>query len=449
MTTTIDIESRELLKQISRDFVMYTTSGQAAAYHIETGDKIAKEGFIQYCDKHYGDVVFIDETGAEVDRTSAGKIWWEWKDHSRRVVRRITMEPTHQPEDAGNPEEFNRWYVLKRTMVEPNYNATLDDAAPFINHLMQISDGDQTGVMYFLNWLAQLYQFPETKIPVAILMYSQYGGVGKNLVQRLLTKVFGKPLVSGISGKRLQSNFMDAIEHKRIIFINELARSDKADGYEDFKTQISEEDTQFEGKGRAAREVRNIAHYIVTTNNIDCLPLMQNDRRIAVLMTVEQPLIHSYYTKLVEWVDGPGAPIVANMLRCWQFPTGWNPYAPAPQTDAARTVQKEARGQLEMLVEQLVEERLPPFDKDLGRPMDLCMQLTTMYGGTLARNVAINNKTLPKILSKVCGAASMMINYAKTDGNRTTARLWCWRNQDKWTKAPHQEIAEVLDITKI
>lgn len=381
--TVIDVESRRLLEQISLDFVMLTGASAPLAYRIETGNKLSKEGFVLFCNKHYGNVYFVDETGNEVDRASSGDIWWKWDDRSRRVVDTIVMEPTSVPEHEGNPETFNRWYVLRKTMAIPNYEATIDDAAPFIEHLMNISDGDQIGVTYFLCWLAQLYQFPETKIPVAILMYSQFGGVGKNLVQRLLARVFGEPLVAGVSGKRMQSNFMDAIEHKRIIFINELARSDRADGYEDFKTQISESKTQFEGKGRAAREVRNIAHYVVTTNNIDALPLMQNDRRIAVLMTVKPPLSAGYYSAFVDWIEGPGAGIVANLLRTWQFPADWNPHAPAPQTLAALTVQRGAQGPLFAVLEEMCESRTPPFDKHAFTAHDVSVNVDKLYGWTL------------------------------------------------------------------
>jgi len=400
--TVIDIESRRLLEQISLDFVMFTGASAPLAYRIETGNKLSKEGFVLFCNKHYGNVYFVDETGNEVDRASAGDIWWKWDDHSRRVVDTIVMEPTSVPEHEGNPETFNRWYQLRKTMAIPDYEATIDDAAPFINHLMTISDDDQIGVMYFLNWLAQLYQFPDTKIPVAILMYSQFGGVGKNLVQQLLGRVFGDPLVAGVSGKRMQSNFMDAIEHKRIIFINELARSDRADGYEDFKTQISESKTQFEGKGRAAREVRNIAHYIITTNNIDCLPLMQNDRRIAVLMTVKPPLPSEYYIAFVKWIEGPGAGIVANLLRTWQFPADWSPHAPAPQTEAALAVQRESRGALRGLVERAIEADYK--HRDLVTSEAVAITVATKYGTIL------DKKPTPGAVGRVLTAL-----YGKSD----------------------------------
>lgn len=441
---TIDNESRELLKQISIDFMMFTGASAPMAYHIEDGDKMSKEGFVIYCDKHYGNVYFINETGAEVDRASAGDIWWKWSDPSRRVVRRIVMEPTSAPEHEGNPEVFNRWYALRKTMAIPDYDATKEDAAPFISHLMQISDGDQIGVMYFLNWLATLYQFPDVKIPVAILMYSQYGGVGKNLVQRLLARVFGDPLVAGVSGKRMQSNFMDAIEHKRIIIINELARSDRADGYEDFKTQISESKTQFEGKGRAAREVRNIAHYIITTNNIDALPLMQNDRRIAVLMTVSQPLAPSYYDGFVKWIDGPGAGIVANLLRTWQFPADWNPHAPAPQTEAALAVQRESRGALHGLVERAIETDYR--DLDLVTSEGVAITVATKYGAILDKRPSPG--AVGKELKALYGKSEQKDIKRPGQPLERKVRFYVVRHAEQWGRASPEDRGTHLETGK-
>ncbi|NVN63358.1 hypothetical protein FGL97_08990 [Pseudomonas putida] len=425
----LDSESRALLLQISRDFVTLTGVGAPMAYRIETGRSLGKDSFVQFCDRHYGDVLFLDESGTEVDRVSAGLVWWGWKDPSRRVVDAIVMEPTNTPEADGNPEIYNRWYVLKRTMEEPNYSATMEDAAPFTNHLMQISDGDHVGVMYFLNWLAQLYQYPDTKIPVAVLMYSQFPGVGKNLVQRLLSKVFGKPLVAGVSGKRFQSNFMDAIEHRRLVFINELARSEKQDGYEDFKTQISEEDTQFEGKGRAAREIRNIAHYIVTTNNIDCLPLMRGDRRIAVLMTVNPPLAEDYYKGFVKWIDGPGAGIVANLLRTWQFPADWNPYGHAPQTIAAMTMQNAAQSTLFIKLEELRQSRTAPFDRDAITADDIAIALA---GFASLWDCKVSSPAVGKALAKMSGLILWKGKVKRRDRPEAVTQVYLQTADDKW-----------------
>lgn len=438
----IDAESREILRYISQDFVMLTAGSREMAYHIDSGDLIGQKGFIKYCSKHYGDLVIILDDGKE-ERAASGAIWWSWEDPMQRVARRLVMEPTSKSEAEDNPEVFNLWHQRKKTMCPPDLDATIDDIAPLLDHLMYISDGDQVVVMYFLNWLATLYKTPEVKIPTAILMYSKFGGVGKSMLYKLLAAVFGKCMVGNCSGRALTKSFDDVTEHKRILMINEMARAEKNDGYENFKNMISEEDTSFEGKGRAAKDIRNITHYIVTTNNLGALPLMQGDRRIAVFMCNAERRPDAYYVELAKWMDGPGPALLAGVLAQWQFPADWNPYAPVPQTEAAKQMQREARGNLTVLIEDLIAERRPPFDRDFGRVMDLNMQLNTLYANSLLRGIALNNRTLPHSLA-VVGAVTRVIFYVDKDGNRTSSRVTIWRNHAKWMDATGQEMYDLM-----
>lgn len=108
-----------------------------------------------------------------------------------------------------------------------------------------------------------------------------------------------------------------------------MAKSDRADGYERFKNQISEEQISFEGKGKAARDIANVTHYIVTTNNGDALPLMEKDRRVCVLACEEEPKEPSYYKALGAWMEGPGPGLLAAFLRDFKFPADWDYRAPS------------------------------------------------------------------------------------------------------------------------
>lgn len=437
----IDAESREILRYISEDFVMLTAGTKELAYHVESGDTIGMKGFIKYCAKHYGDLTVINADGKE-ERVASGAIWWTWNDPMQRVARRLVMEPTSKSEAEDNPEVFNLWHQRKKGMVPPKLDATINDIVPLLNHLMYISDGDQVVVMYFMNWLATLYQNPDIKIPTGILMYSRVGGVGKSMMYKLLSKIFAKTMVGNCSGRALSKSFDDVTEHKRILVINEMARTEKADGYENFKNMISEEDTSFEGKGRAAKDIRNITHYIVTTNNLGALPLMQGDRRIAVFTCNAERQPDTYYRDLHAWIEGPGPALVAGMLAQWDL-RGFDPYAPVPQTEAARAMQKESRGLLTMLIEELIEERRPPFDKDFGSTMDLTMQLNTLYAANLLRNTAVNHRTLPASL-QVLGAKQRMLCFADAEGKRGTCRVWVWRDSEHWMNENGQTMYNLL-----
>lgn len=358
---TVDPESRVLLEQISEDFIMLTGK-ESYAYHIESGDLMGKESLIHYCEEQYGTVLVANSKG-EWERKSSGELWWGWRDHSRRRRRRVVLVPTLKAEDEGNRQVFNLWYQRKRTMCPPAMNANHSDILPLVNHLMYISDNDQVVVSYFMNWLAQLYQFPDSKIPSAILFYSRKTGVGKSLLHKLLAAVFGPSMVGNCSGKALTKSFDDVTEHKRLLFVNEVAGSERVDWYENFKNLVSEEETSFEGKGRAARDIVNITHYIITTNHKDALPLAQGDRRIAVFKCEAEPKHPDYYVELRAWMEGPGPALLAGVLAQWKFTEGWNPYAPVPQTAAAKALQNVSQGALFLNLTEMLEARLPPFHR--------------------------------------------------------------------------------------
>lgn len=420
-------ESYALLEQVSRDFVFVSAGRTSYAYERGTGIEHGDKGFCQLVRKRYGCVSPLDPEAKE-QRMSLGKIWWEGDFHHKRVVSKIVMEPTALPagEDAERrPEVLNLWHIRKLTMAAPDMSATHEDVAPLLEHLMFIADGDEVVVKFFLNWLATLYQKPEIKIPSAILMYSKFGGVGKSMLYKLLAAVFGPCMVGNCSGRALTKSFDDVTENKRVLVINEVAKSERADGYEHFKNMISEEDTSFEGKGRAAKDIKNITHFVVTTNNLDALPLMQGDRRVAAFMCNTQPKPAEYYVKLHAWMEGPGPALVAGVLAQWQFDASWNPHAPVPQTDATRTLQDAAQGGLHELVKELVEDCSAPFDRDLIAVDTAVVQLNTLYP-TLSK--AVNRTSLGKVLKAICGEPEAL----RVAASKHPIRLYLLRNAKQW-----------------
>ncbi|WP_414157273.1 primase-helicase family protein [Pseudomonas sp. BNK-15] len=422
-------ESKETLDLISEDFILLSSSDKPF-YHKRSGDQLNEKGFRHFCAKHYGSLEGekSDKDGNTTEkRLNSGELWGnpDFNIDSRRVVRRIVMEPTRTPESDCDLEVYNRWFVLKEEMVTPHPTATPNDIAIFLNHLMYISDGDKAGVAFFLNWLAQLYQTPDVKLPSAIVLYSKFGGVGKSMLWDLLKEVFGHSMVGTCNGASLNKSFDDVTEHKRILFVNEMAKSDRADGYERFKNMISEEQVSFEGKGKAARDIRNITHYVVTTNNDDALPLMEGDRRVLVLRCSAQPKEPGYYKELGAWMAGPGPALLAGVLSRWQFPAEWDPKAPVPQTEASREMQHAARSALVSFIDELVQDGKAPFDRDLGRCTGVIEQLGTLYP-TATKGFRLDPVSLAK--------AFRALEYSQVNAKATRAadKAWCWRNFGCW-----------------
>lgn len=433
--TGLTAESRAGANRMFREVIIHTAKS-AEAVVVATGERMGPKSSVIYLNHTYGDLERVaggdlKGKGAVVEKISAGDYFWKMKHPLKRIVSRIVFEPG-APEYVPGSDVFNVAPRLMKTMCEPNLNATASDIQPLIDHLEFISDGDTEGVAYVLNWLATLLQRPDLKIPAAIMLYSRHGGVGKSMLFELLSRVFGPPMVGQAPGAVFKGRFKgDILKDKRLLIINELSKADRGDDYEEFKSNISEASGFTEGKGDKAREVANPCHFIITTNNADCLPLMENDRRILVLRCEAKPMPSEYYQKLGAWMEGPGPSLLAGVLAQWQFPEGWDARAPVPQTKAVKQTQREARGgPLADFICELVERGNAPFERDFGNVSSLIEQLGAAYP-TNARAFRLNNRTVPTAL-QVAGAVSVGPFDYRVGRMTRTARAWVWRNLEKW-----------------
>lgn len=429
MALIIQPMSLPILHKLSQDFVLLVEKGGVYAYHIATGSRMTRDGLVTYSGKHYGNVEMMDTSNNQIVSKNSGNIWWDWDHVSRRVVREVVMCPTNEPEDPHS-DILNRWYVLKKEMAIPDPNATMASIQPLVDHLLYISDNDYKGVFYFLCWLAELWRNPDVKIPTAIMLYSKNGRVGKSMLAELLAYVFGESMVKSIAGSKLYANFDDAMDGQRIIVLNELSRADKADRYETFKSLISEIKMEFEGKGKGSNYRRNCLHWIITTNNADCIPMMAGDGRILVLRCEATRRDDDYYKRLADWMEFDGPELLAGCFARWPFPDDWDPKAPVPQTEATVLTQVESRSGLTVFIDELVQNARPPFDKDIGRCTALIEQLSMMYPANM-KAYRLNNRTLPSSLREL-GYKQIQMGYETSKGTRVSTPVWCWRNYETW-----------------
>lgn len=436
----LDDKSKAILVDINSKFVLLTGKNKGAAVHVESGDEMTKEGFKLYCDKHFGELTGFEskiKDGKEEQveaKCPSGTAWWDWQDDRKRVVRRIAFEPgISTPKDV-----YNRWDDLKGTMCEPDLSATPEDIRPFLEHMFFISDDDAEGVQFFMNWLASLYRFPHLKLPTAVMLYSRYSRMGKSMLYELLSRVFGEPMVGMAPGAMMHSKWqLDIIEGKRLMVWNELSRTDKLDQYEQTKSFVSERRMLAEGKGTKARDINNACHSIITTNNANCLPLMEGDGRILVMRCEAKRKPDEYYKAFFEWCTGEGPALLAGVLARWEFPDSWDPMAPVPQTKATVLTQYESRSPLVEFVAELIAEHKAPFDVDFGQVKYIIENLEARYPSN-CRSLKPTSRTLPEAL-KLAGAEQVFVNYEKDD-KRIAARVWVWRGD--WN---HGAIKQALE----
>lgn len=178
-------------------------------------------------------------------------------------------------EDYSKDEDMKVWFDFMETFI-PNENAR----------------------NYIITFFAFIIQYPGLKNKVAILMKGEYGA-GKNACLDVLVKMIGKNLIFQTPDieKDIFSRFSIAVENKIVNILDELSGKHTYKLIEQIKDMITNETAQVERKGLPMQTVKDNRKFFETTNNDNCVPIDENDRRQAIIETSD------YYCKNTEFFN--------------------------------------------------------------------------------------------------------------------------------------------------
>lgn len=456
LATEWDMESCALLTEMNQRYFKYTNGDQLRAVRLSDLKEFSEPVFIAHIANvfkqhrganEYGTFIATHKSDGVAVTTSlepAGKFWLEKSGITSRsgdtnewisdmvIASSMVMVPTadHPQLDNNhavfNPEcdQFNLWHEYRKDMIQPNPSADVTALQPLIKHLMFLANDDEQGVMHFVNWLAFVYQNPGKKALTATVFHSTFTGLGKSIICRLIKRVFGERLVVQTTGAKISGRFTEIMQHKRIVWVDEMDLRNNPGFWEEFKAMITETSLTMEAKFKGAAAIANHVHFILTTNHLDSLPLDDRERRVNALSCGDASALEpSHYAGLVKWVDDHAAD-VAQALKTLRIPDSWSAYAPAPQTAAAKAMQRARLGDLRPLIEELIENHTAPFDRDFGKPAALVAQLSALYP-----DMRINPTSVGKVMN------SLRITPAKArTAKHGNIQLYTWRNAKQWAK---------------
>ncbi|QCY11116.1 primase-helicase family protein [Pseudomonas sp. MPC6] len=443
--------SNALLGLIVREFAYH--AGDNGAYRVTSAKQLQQPGFKNYCRKHYGDVFGTDVDG-NIVREFAGEVWWRQIGDRYRVITDDVMDPTAKPDDP-NSETFNRYHVLKDTMVRPDMSATRADIKTLDEYLLYVDGGDEVTREYQLDYWAYMLQHPDVNIPVALVFISPEEGTGKSTLSYLLKWQFGPDLVSTAGGDAIYGGFHDPFVHYRITHMDEMPQPvhHGVDGLAFLYRLISEKYTSLKRIWKGASKQRT-PHIVITTNRLDALKVTDTARRFCFAVNLEKPKSADYYNRLYAWIGedapGPGMAKLAGYLMKRDV-SKWNPYARPPMTDARRYIQQASLSSEAEFIQRLIEGRDPdlipgtgyanPFAKDMGRVTSILLGLSG-YPPAITNGLRFTDKSVAKALRE--------LGYEQVNKKATTSsdKAWCWRKFDYWeSKKPRHYNAYIKDGT--
>lgn len=237
-----------------------------------------------------------EEVGPRGGRISINPVDIWVSDSRRKTVAGVRLRP-----DKPRPlyeEDGELWINCYKPPNHPERGGSADVGVEFLTQLLPV-EAERT---WFIRWLSYKYQRPDIPGP-AVVMVARKFGTGRGTLGKLIKRLFGNAYVSTIpfgifAGRNSQSQYTDWQVSSLMVLVNESSEAEagltrystRASTYEHLKETVDPSPISrvFIAKGRPAFTATSAASFIIATNNIDALPIPEDDRRFAVLTNGEQ-----------------------------------------------------------------------------------------------------------------------------------------------------------------
>lgn len=197
-------------------------------------------------------------------------------------VKGLRYAPTHDVFITENSYVYANTY---RYDVIPEIPEELSEEQQwgvevFKNHIMSHLIDNEKDAHYFMQWLAWQVQHTGQLLGWACVLQGVEGD-GKTTIANIMQYVLGKPNVRIIGNEIVQGSFKSWVAGHVFCTVEEMTVTgkDKTVIMNNLKQYITNSEVDLHKKGENAETVPNYSHYLFLTNNIDGLPINENDRR--------------------------------------------------------------------------------------------------------------------------------------------------------------------------
>lgn len=189
-----------------------------------------------------------------------------------------------------NPCDEDTFNLFQGFIKKKTDNTDMSKIQKILYHLEHvICDGDKIMYDYILKWHAHLFQKPAEKVEVAILLYSQKHGSGKNKWCDFIMSLLGNDLwYKTCKLDDLTTKFNYHMQSKLLIIGDEIANYAGYKASDQLKALITETNMAIEPKGKDPYCIKSCERYIFTTNSDVPLRIDEQDRRYCTLSVSEK-----------------------------------------------------------------------------------------------------------------------------------------------------------------
>ena len=229
-------------------------------------------------------------------------------DKNRKTKLKIDFVPEGKHKICP-PDVYNIFKGFQSKMPK-DAPATLHDGVKiFLDHISLLCNHDEETTEYLIDYIADMFQNPQTLPTIAIVMKSKQG-LGKDLMINYLEKMMGEEYVFRTSdiGRDIFGTFNPAVRGKLLVQFNELQGKDGFTHKERFKDFITADKLNINEKNVKQFTIKNSIRPFVFSNAMTPVEIPVDDRRFVVikgadLLPADQR--NDYYNPLFNNLNDP------------------------------------------------------------------------------------------------------------------------------------------------
>lgn len=286
---------------------------------------------------------------------------------------------------------------------------------------------------YLLDFYACIVQRPGTKIRSAPLMWSRTQGNGKSLMLEEIPKsLVGHQYSYQVNTAMLESQYNGFLLDHWHLMLSEIKIGNKRDALSvmaNIKQWFTDSTVTARPMYMPHVQIPNRFFITAASNEPDAVPIDEHDRRFVIHNLQLPPLTPDEGERAAEMIKGPRAPGVLCAYFMERDISRFNPDAAAPKTMDKTAMIDAVRGDDDIELERMYEERIGVFQRDAARLSDIRAELMAL----------VRHPVSPARVGVILGRFATFKRTKK-------ARIWIWRNVDKWLLATPNELEKYVDI---
>ena len=285
--TTNESEYSIIKRTIEKQYFFIENLGKFGRYYEDTRELVLMSESTFILNMRPYKVQIEMEDGA-TRKFPFSQLWLD--DENRRSYESIVFNPNSNSRRHFNLftgfEFENAQYTQKSTAI----------IHKILDHVLQDAK------LHVLQWFSFIIK-NRKKTDVAIILYSNNHGVGKNSITELLTRLIDQKYSTKIENiDDLASNFNSFLESKFLCYGDEIIAKSK-DLYNSLKNTITRTQVKINRKGIDSYMCNDLANYIFTTNEHHPFKIETNDRRMSMIHCNEEKLPSSDYKEFHEALE--------------------------------------------------------------------------------------------------------------------------------------------------